>query len=140
MPEIFSDMSAFSIIFYLSPVVLVMSRLKTVDKLQEKGREHLLMLEIMKTQMIPEPKPFNYVGQFILTYQLDLVTGQGTPVLADKLHLAVLKYIKKLGFDEYDRQKFFSYFYSWGIKAERMSLEGKTTRFYLVNPLHKLDA
>lgn len=117
-----------------------MGLITLVDQLKRDGRKHMLMLEMLKTQTNPFANPQDYMGQFILTYQLDPETELGTPIMADDLNSHVGNYLKKVGIEEYDRKTVFGQFKHWGIKAKRVRHGGKDTKFYLVNPLHKLDA
>ena len=102
--------------------------------------EHNLMIEIFKCQLKAAfLKPFHLVGKFVYTYELDLRGSLGTPISSDKLRTYVAKFLKAEGFDEFNSKKFFGQICRFDVKSERLGLAGKSTRFYLINPLHKLD-
>ena len=106
-----------------------------------EDREHKLMLEIIKCQVRGTIKPHHLAGQFAYIYHLDLDVGHelGTPILKDDLNTSVAKFLKCRGFEDYDRRKFFAALARYNISSVKLSLKGVSTKFYLVNPLHKLN-
>lgn len=117
-----------------------MGRLTLLEQLKADGRSHMLILEFVKTRTNPRPNPQDYVGQFILTYELDLQGGMGTPIMADDLNDRFQDFISGMGeMGEYNRKVVFRMFKYWGIDAQRVTHSGKDTKIYFVNPLHKLS-
>jgi len=105
----------------------------------EKDREHKLMIEILKCQVRGKIEPHHLAGQFVYTYHLDLDNQLGTPIPKDVLNIYVGKFLKGKGYEDYDRRKFFAAMGHLDISSVKLSLNGVSTKMYLINPLHKLD-
>jgi len=104
-------------------------------------RDHKLAMEIFKCQLRGDRlQPHHLAGQFVYTYHLDLDNQLGTPVTAEHMHEHAANFLKSKGFDDYDKRKFFARFGRFNIESKKIGLDGLSTKFYLINPLHKLDA
>lgn len=117
-----------------------MSKRKTrIDLLKTVDHDHLLMMEVMDFNLRNDPRPQNLVGQFILTYQLFPPNQLGYPISGDRLNEQFAKFILPFGFTEYDRRTVFSVFKYWGVFCIRHVVAKRDSKFYMINPLHKLD-
>ena len=106
----------------------------------DEDRDYKLMIEIFKCHLKAEHLlPHHLVGKFVYTYHLDRGDSLGTPITADQLNEHIGKFLKAEGFEEYDRSMFCRFLHRHQVTTKKIGLNGKSTKFYLVNPLHKLN-